>query len=126
MGAPRLAAACLVALALSAGAAAAEAWIAFVSGEERLEITPADVIGAELVRTHDDQPALAIRFAPEAAKAFGDLTLRVLGAQLEVRRGEEVLMAPYVHEPILGGSLQVTGPEEAELKALLEALESDR
>ncbi len=125
----RRAIACLFALALGAGAAsvaAAESWIAFVSGAERLEIAPGDVAEAVLIDTHDGGPALQIRFAPDAAKAFGELTVKVLGERLEVRRGEKVLMAPYVHEPILGGSLRVTGPEAPELKALLDALETAR
>jgi preprotein translocase subunit SecD len=57
-------------------------------------------------------PALTIRFRADAARRFGELTTRALGQPLAIVIDGEVIIAPVVREPILGGSAVLTGTEE--------------
>lgn len=109
--------------ALWAGIAFAdEPWISLVSHEERLEITPSDVEQAELGEDYQGEPALFIRLKPDATRAFGELTTRIVGKQLEVIHREEVLVSPFIRSPILAGALYITGPDKDALSAMFKAL----
>lgn len=113
----------ILAFALWAGAAfASEPWISFISNEERLEIARHDVERAEIGVDYKGEPALFVRLKPDATRAFGELTYRIVGKQMEVLHNGELLTSPFIRSPILAGSFHITGLDKDALSALLEAL----
>jgi preprotein translocase subunit SecD len=65
------------------------------------------------------------RFDTLGAKKFGEITARNVGRPFAVVLDKEVITAPVIREPILGGSGQISGnftvPEAQELALLLRA-----
>ncbi|MCP4523352.1 MAG: hypothetical protein GY828_03970, partial [Candidatus Gracilibacteria bacterium] len=62
------------------------------------------------------QPFVEIVFSNEGADIFGELTQRLLGEQVAIFVGGELLTAPVIQAVILGGKAQITGsytPESA-------------
>ncbi len=55
------------------------------------------------------EPVINLRLDGAAGKAFGDLTTEMLGRRLAIVIDGTVLTAPYIQEPILGGSLMISG-----------------
>ncbi|MFK7779990.1 MAG: protein translocase subunit SecD [Candidatus Gracilibacteria bacterium] len=65
-------------------------------------------------------PMIELTFNSEGAKIFGELSTRLVGQQMAIFVGGELLTAPNINEPILGGKAVITGsytPEEARLLA---------
>lgn len=52
---------------------------------------------------------ITLRLNDEAAGAFAQLTQANVGRRLAVVLGNEVLTAPNIREPILGGTMQIQG-----------------
>ncbi|GAA0286355.1 protein translocase subunit SecD [Rhodovulum strictum] len=78
-----------------------------------LERTPV-VSGEELTDAQPgfDQnglPSVTFRFNPAGARKFGRFTQENVGAPFAIVLDEEVISAPVIREPILGGSGQITG-----------------
>jgi len=66
-------------------------------------------------------PVVAFRFSPEAGKIFGRWTQKSVGQPFAIVVDGEVISAPIIREPILGGSGQISGyftVEEANSLAL--------
>ena len=55
------------------------------------------------------QPAIEVVLTPESAKVFGQLTTDNVGNIVELRVDGELITAPTVQTPILGGTLVITG-----------------
>ena len=68
------------------------------------------------------RPAVSFRFNPVGAKKFGEITTNNTGKPFAIVLDGEVITAPRINEPILGGSGIITGsfsPEEANQLAIL-------
>lgn len=66
-------------------------------------------------------PMVNIELDPESTRAFGKFTTENVGKSVELRVDGEVLSAPLIREPILGGKLQISGSmtmEDAERIAM--------
>lgn len=72
-------------------------------------LTGAAVAEAGVGEGYDGRPVVTIRLDGPGARVFGDVTAAMVGQVIVVTLDGEVLTAPTVHEPILGGSLQLTG-----------------
>ena len=72
-----------------------------------------------------NEPVVTFRFDTLGAKKFGDITARNVGRPFAVVLDREVITAPVIREPILGGSGQISGnftvPQAQELALLLRA-----
>lgn len=67
------------------------------------------------------QPHIALKFDADGAKQFATITRRNVGNRLAIVLDNQVLSAPNINEPILGGNAQITGQftiEEANTLAL--------
>ena len=75
--------------------------------------------------SQSNAPVVNFRFDTLGAKKFGDITARNVGRPFAVVLDKEVITAPVIREPILGGSGQISGnftvPEAQELALLLRA-----
>lgn len=58
---------------------------------------------------YSEQPVVYIGFDERGAAQLARLTTEHVGQQMAVVLDDEILMAPVIHEPILGGQLQVAG-----------------
>ncbi|MDD2870659.1 MAG: protein translocase subunit SecD [Candidatus Gracilibacteria bacterium] len=61
-------------------------------------------------------PMIELTFNDEGAKIFGELSSRLVGKEMAIFVGGELLTAPTINEAILGGKAVITGnytPEEA-------------
>jgi len=72
------------------------------------------VTGEDLTDSQPDfdqngQPAVSFRFNPSGARAFGNYTQENVGAPFAIVLDGEVISAPRINEPILGGSGIITG-----------------
>ena len=68
------------------------------------------------------QNVVNLEFSDEGAKKFGELTLKNVGRTIAILLDGEVLTAPNVREPILGGKAEISGQktlEEAQQLAVL-------
>ncbi len=55
------------------------------------------------------QWAVIVSFNDDGAKLFGDLTTRLVGKPLGIELDGKIISAPNIHEPITGGSANITG-----------------
>jgi preprotein translocase subunit SecD len=55
------------------------------------------------------EPVISIRLTERSGRMFAELTKENVGRRTEVRIDGKVVMSPIIREPILGGSLQVSG-----------------
>ncbi len=60
------------------------------------------------------QNVVNLEFSDEGAKKFGDLTTKNVGRTIAILLDGEVLTAPNVREPILGGKAEITGQKTLE------------
>lgn len=74
---------------------------------EPLAIEVTDV--APILDERTKQPLIAIKMTSASAKQFAELTAQNVGRKLELRIDGKAVMAPVIREPILGGSVQVSG-----------------
>lgn len=54
-------------------------------------------------------PAVIVTLQPESAAALGAFTSAHVGQQIRVRSGGTLLSEPFILEPILGGTIRITG-----------------
>jgi len=71
----------------------------------RLQIESATAILDERIK----QPAIAIRLTERSGRLFAEFTKNNVGRLTEFRIDNKVVMSPVIREPILGGSLQISG-----------------
>lgn len=71
-----------------------------VSGERLVDAQPS---------FQDNQPVVAFRFDSLGARQFGDVTAENAGRYLAIVLDDEVISAPVIREPILGGSGIISG-----------------
>ncbi|MGH6787870.1 MAG: SecDF P1 head subdomain-containing protein [Novosphingobium sp.] len=71
---------------------------------------------------YDLSPVLTLRLNEAAARRFGIMTGALVGRPLAVRVNGRVVMEPTVTEPILGGEVQITGPDEAAMREIARAV----
>ncbi len=63
-----------------------------------------------------NEPLVAVQFSNEGAELFADITRQNVGQQLGIFLDGELLSAPVINEPILGGTAVISGgftPDEA-------------
>ena len=85
-----------------------------LSGEDRvlekLVVPASQIASVESGFASSGEPVLQFRLKSDARKRFGKLTQRHIGKRVRLRVGKEVLIAgAFIREPILGGSVQVSG-----------------
>jgi preprotein translocase subunit SecD len=68
------------------------------------------------------EPILSIRLTPAGREAFARFTTENVGRKVEMRIDGKVVMTPVIREPILGGSLQISGPSLGDVRALASRL----
>jgi preprotein translocase subunit SecD len=68
------------------------------------------------------EPIVSIRLTPASGEAFARFTAANVGRKTEVRIDGKVIMAPVIREPILGGSLQISGRDLGDVHALAKRL----
>jgi hypothetical protein len=82
----------------------------------------ADTVAAALIDTDIDGIAiLSLTFRPDSAPLLGRETVRRLNARLPVILDGRSVSEPMVMEPILGGVIQIRGPDGPELEAIRRA-----
>jgi hypothetical protein len=79
------------------------------------------VAGAIIDRDIDGMAILSLTFRPDSAPLLGRETLRRLNARLPVILDGRSVSEPMVMEPILGGQIQLRGPDAPELEAIRRA-----
>lgn len=90
--------------------------------KRRALLTGEMLVDASPTRDQMGRPAVNFRFNPMGAKRFGEITTENVGLPFAIVLDGEVITAPRINEPILGGSGIITGqftPEEANLLAIL-------
>jgi preprotein translocase subunit SecD len=71
----------------------------------RLQIESA----APIIDERTKEPVITIRLTERSGRMFAELTKNNVGRKTEVRIDGKVVMSPIIREPILGGSVQVSG-----------------
>jgi preprotein translocase subunit SecD len=56
-----------------------------------------------------NEPIITIKMTSASAKLFAELTSKNIGRRLELRIDGKTVMAPVIREPVMGGSMQVSG-----------------
>ncbi|MXO84924.1 protein translocase subunit SecD [Altererythrobacter aurantiacus] len=68
-----------------------------------------NLVGAQQTFDQDNQPVVTIQFDQQGAARFGTLTSENVNKPFAIILDGEVLSAPNINEPILGGSAQISG-----------------
>ena len=68
-----------------------------------------DIVDVTTSFDQNGQPAVGFRFSERGARAFGRLTQENVGRPFAIVFDGEVLTAPVIQTPILGGYGQITG-----------------
>ena len=97
----------------------------FVKVKAELGLSGKHVARAFHSRHHvNNDPIIILRFDTEGAQLFGDITKDNVGQRFGIVLDGELLSAPVIREPILGGSCEISGSfdlkEAAELASALE------
>lgn len=96
--------------------------ISVTAGEDSAPIAVASAAVVEEGGRH----AVDVTMCPEGARTFGELTGANVGRPIVMRLGDEVLGESVIRQPILGGTLRITGDfDEAEAQALAASLSGD-
>lgn len=80
------------------------------------------LVDASTSRDQMGRPAVSFRFNPVGAKRFGEITTENVGKPFAIVLDGEVITAPRINEPILGGNGIISGsftPEESHQLAML-------
>jgi preprotein translocase subunit SecD len=81
------------------------AWPGAASGEP-LTI---EIVSAELAfDQRTGMPVITFRMNEASKQLFAELTAKNIGKKMDVRVEGQTIMSPYIREPILGGSGQIT------------------
>lgn len=90
--------------------------------KRRALLTGEQLVDASVSQDTMGRPAVSFRFNPLGAKKFGQITAENVGNPFAIILDNEVIAAPRINEPILGGSGIISGsfsPEEANQLAIL-------
>lgn len=90
--------------------------------KRRALLTGELLVDAGVGRDDMGRPAVTFRFNPLGARKFADITTENVGKPFAIVLDNEVITAPLINEPILGGSGIISGtfsPEEAAQLAIL-------
>jgi preprotein translocase subunit SecD len=74
-----------------------------------------ELISLEIASAHAtlDQrakvPVVTIKLSKSSARILGEFSSRNIGKMTEFRAAGQVLMKPVIREPLLGGSMQISG-----------------
>ena len=73
-------------------------------------IQGADVVDAQpAFDSRTKEPVVTFKLSPRGARRFGSVTQENVGRPLAIVLDDEVISAPVIREPILGGSGQISG-----------------
>ena len=93
--------------------------------EETAVVSGEDLTDAQPAFDQNGQPAVNFRFNPSGGRKFGQYTADNVGSLFAIVLDNEVISAPQIREPILGGSGQISGrftvEESTNLAVLLRA-----
>jgi preprotein translocase subunit SecD len=90
-------------------------WIVATASPVASEPIAIDVVSAlPAFDQRTNQPVVTLKMTPASARLFAKLTAENVGRKVEVRVDGRTLMAPVIREPILGGTLQISGPYTVE------------
>ncbi len=99
------------------------AMLEFKDEEGNTVLTGTDLKNAQAATNQqNNQHVVNLEFSDEGGKKFADLTMKNVGRTIAILLDGEVLTAPNVREPILGGKAEITGQrtlEEAQQLAVL-------
>ena len=71
----------------------------------RLQIASA----APIIDERTKEPAVTFRLTERSGRLFAEFTGNNIGRTIEIRIDGKAVMRPIIREPILGGSVQITG-----------------
>ncbi|QMU57426.1 MAG: protein translocase subunit SecD [Boseongicola sp.] len=77
--------------------------------EETAVLSGDDLVDAQPGFDQNGLPSVTFRFNPSGARVFGQFTAENTGALFAIVLDDEVITAPRINEPIMGGSGQITG-----------------
>ncbi len=98
------------------------AMLEFKDEEGNTVLTGTDLKDAKEQTDQSGQNLVALEFSDEGGQKFGELTSKNVGRRIAILLDGEVLTAPNVNEPIMGGKAVITGSrtlEEAHNLAIL-------
>lgn len=84
-------------------------------------VTGADVVDARLAQ-HAGQNDVALQLSDDAARRFATYTAAHLGTRLAIVVDGVTMQEPLIRDAIKGGSVMVSGLDEARARALVEKL----
>ena len=91
------------------------AMLEFRDEEGRTVLTGTDLKDAQAsTNPQSGQNVVNLEFSDEGAQKFADLTMKNVGRTIAILLDGEVLTAPNVREPILGGRAEITGQKTLE------------
>lgn len=91
-------------------------WVAAVDSKGRI-LNDKYFLNSSVQYNQAFQPMIELSFNDEGKEIFGELTQKLIGQQIAIFVGGEMLTAPNVNEPILWGKAVITGnytPESAQ------------
>jgi preprotein translocase subunit SecD len=92
---------------------------------KRVAVSGESLVNAQPTTNRNGQVVVSFRFDSHGAKRFGDITAANVGKPFAIVLDKEVISAPVIREPILGGNGQISGnftfAEAQELSLLLRA-----
>ena len=71
----------------------------------RLQIASA----APIIDERTKEPTITFRLTERSGRLFAEFTANNIGRTIEIRIDGKAVMRPIIREPILGGSVQITG-----------------
>ena len=90
------------------------AMLEFRDEEGNTVLTGTDLKDAQAATNQNGQNVVNLTFSDEGAKKFADLTTMNVGRTIAILLDGEVLTAPNVREPIIGGKAEITGQRTLE------------
>lgn len=78
-----------------------------------------DFLDARAIFDETGIPAIYVTLSPAGTAKLAKVTQANIGKELPLQIGDRILMKPVVREPILGGTLQISGVATAEEAKLL-------
>jgi preprotein translocase subunit SecD len=77
--------------------------------KKRVEVSGENLVDAQPTVDQNNRPVVSFRFDPIGARRFGNVTRRNVKKPFAIVLDNEVISAPVIQEPILGGSGQISG-----------------
>jgi preprotein translocase subunit SecD len=81
----------------------------FMAVERRVMVSGQQLVDARQAFDQDGRPVVDITFNPTGARRFGRVTQDNVGKPFAMILDNQILSAPNINEPILGGRAQITG-----------------